>query len=320
MSSLHLKYQPKNKSVVCLLKDFERTHLEVFKKVRSDWSPRIREFLREETGFKFQSKRCMDVNHLNDAVEVAFKPDKNDLFVKLIDEKYPNLDFDEFSKLSKFSEQFAEASEYFAGKNELSHIEALRKYCDDYFRSYELKSIIENVFNIRESGMEVWGAYFCSSKKVELYYLPIILMCKLMNVQPEYSAAVVMAHELAHAYHHLGKDKDGLVWKEFSSTDKEITEGLAQFYTLRFVEEYEEQYPALRQAYNAMIAFQTGPYLVHNDWVKDFNNEDVRLAMVATRTSSIVKYKEFQELLKSAKEILHRKLAGSNETPQLKSE
>ena len=318
MISKYSIYHPQNKSVSYLLREYERTHLDEFKKVRSEWSPRIREFLREETGLKLQSKRCKDIYHLNDAVEVTFKPDKDNQFVKLIDEEYPDLDFNEFSKLRKFSEEIAEASGYFVGKSELSQIEALRKYCDEYFKRYELKSIIEKVFNIKDSGMEVWGAYFCSSKRVELYYLPIVLMCKLMSVLPEYSAAVVMAHELAHAYHHLGKDKDGLVWKEFPSTDKEITEGLAQFYTLKFVEEYEGQYPALRQAYEAMIAFQTGPYLVHNGWVKDFSNEDVRLAMVAARTSSIIKYKEFQELLNSAKEILHREPADSNETPQLK--
>jgi len=56
-----------------------------------------------------------------------------------------------------------------------------------------------------------------------------------LGVPVEELAAVVLAHELAHAYTHLGRDVDGRRWEAQAFRDGEHApkEGLAQYYTAR---------------------------------------------------------------------------------------
>ncbi len=274
--------------------------------MRSEWGPRIREFLRDETGLRIQSKRTKDLSHLNDSVEITFIPDKNHLLVQMIDREFINVNFDEYSKLSKFVKEMDKVSDCFKGKSEISHIESLKKYCNMYFEEYKIESIMDRVFNVKENGMEVWGSYKYPSGQIEIYYLPILIFSKLMNILPEITAVVVMAHELAHAYHHLGKDKDGNMWNSYFEAESKIKEGLAQFYTLKFVEDYENQYPVLRQAYTYIIAHQTGEYRIHENWV-NFGNENVRLALLIARISNIAVYDKFLEQLTKSDNLLHPK-------------
>jgi len=45
-------YKPQNQSVIFLLEEYEQQYKPLFNKVKNDWLPNIRDFLREETGLK----------------------------------------------------------------------------------------------------------------------------------------------------------------------------------------------------------------------------------------------------------------------------
>jgi len=89
------------------------------------------------------------------------------------------------------------------------------------------------------------GAYFPLGRNparsrapaVELYWVVIGAIAKIIDVDLEGLTLVVLTHELAHAYSHLGADKDGNRWndKAFCQADVEIKEGVAQYYTEKVV-------------------------------------------------------------------------------------
>jgi hypothetical protein len=59
------------------------------------------------------------------------------------------------------------------------------------------------------------------------------ITARALGVSPDALTIVVLAHELAHAYAHLGRDIDNERWEteQFAKSDIDIVEGLAQFYT-----------------------------------------------------------------------------------------
>jgi len=297
-------YKPKNASINRLLKDYEETHFKIFRRVIMEWAPRIRDFLREETGLLLHSKRSKDPMLEIVPVGIDIEPDFEYIFAKLVDKKFEHMDFDKYCKLRKFMENMHEHEKFFEGESEKGNIRALIEYCSNYFKENDINMILDKLFKSRERGMEIYGAYIFGRMKIELYYLPILLLCRIKETDIEYTAAVILAHELAHAYHHVGKDKDGVTWNTFTETNSEITEGLAQYYALRFVEEYESQFKGLREAYNGIIFHQEGVYRIHEDWIKKYKNEHVRFALIAARRNSIVSYIDFQEILKKSSEMV----------------
>lgn len=307
-SSKHLRrelnYKPRNSSIRRLLKDYEETHFKTFKRVIIEWAPRIRDFLREETGLMLHSKRSKDPRLEIVGVGINVEPDFEDVFAKLVDKEFPNLDFGRYCKLRKFMEYMHEHEKFFEDENEKENIRALIEYCNNYFKENDIDKIVEKLFKSGERGMDLWGVYIPKQMRIELYYLPILLLCKLMETDIEHTAAVILAHELAHAYHHVGKDKDGAVWDTFTESEPKIVEGLAQYYALRFVEEFESQFRELRNVYDGIIKLQTGDYCIHEEWSKVYKNEHVRFALIAARRNSIISYNDFQEILKKSSEMV----------------
>lgn len=307
-SSKHLRrdlsYKPKNSSIRQLLNDYEETHFKIFRRVIIEWAPRIRDFLREETGLMLHSKRSKDPRLEIVPVGIEIEPDFENLFAKQVDKVFEHMDFDKYCKLRKFMDYMQEHEKFFQGECEKGNIRALIGYCTDYFKENDINMIMQKLFKSRERGMDIYGAYIFRRMKIELFYLPILLLCRLKEISIEYTAAIILTHELAHAYHHVGKDKDGLTWNTFEETDSKITEGLAQYYSLRFVEEYESQFKGLREAYNGIIFNQEGVYRIHEEWIKMYKNEHVRFALIAARRNSIINYNDFQEILKKSSEMV----------------
>ena len=95
------KYNPKNKSVLRMVNEFEKKYNPIFTKVRSQWLPAIREFLREETGLRMHQKVIGTKIQKDSNVSFHFVTDRNEKFIKLIDQHYPDLDFDEYTAFNK---------------------------------------------------------------------------------------------------------------------------------------------------------------------------------------------------------------------------
>lgn len=162
--------------------------------------------------------------------------------------------------------------------------------CVSYLvKELEKLSLIERIRNINE---DILGAYFFRRPKIYVYLMVIGLVAALLQVQVEALTIVVLAHELAHAYTHLGKDIDGQQWdtEAFAKSSLSIVEGLAQFYTEVVCRRLSERQPDAFAAYKKLLAMQSGPYVVHKEWVQDDQRagEVVRISMIQEKGLRLV--------------------------------
>ena len=138
----------------------------------------------------------------------------------------------------------------------------------------------------------------------------IVIFAGMLKVSVEALVAVVLAHELAHAYTHVGHDIDGREWetRAFASTDLSVVEGLAQHYTAVVARRLQDRFPGMLIAYETLLERQVGPYRAHLDWLPQVRRrgEIVRLAMVGARSHSVRDYAAFLDELKSAQHVIHR--------------
>jgi hypothetical protein len=156
-------------------------------------------------------------------------------------------------------------------------------------------AILKKIGAIRQ---DILGAYFFRIPEIRLYWMVIGLLSRALGVSAESLTVVVAAHELAHAYSHIGRDIDGARWdtEAFASTELEIAEGLAQFYTGSVCLKLQERFPSAKLAYDALLAVQSGPYKAHIDWgsPQESTGEVVRFTMIKTRSNAINKYHLFK--------------------------
>ncbi|MGE0128967.1 MAG: hypothetical protein AB7U82_12885 [Blastocatellales bacterium] len=158
---------------------------------------------------------------------------------------------------------------------------------------------------IKEIDEDILGAYFYptdQNKRIELYWIPIAMVAAMLDVKIEDLTLVVLAHELAHGYTHLGRDIEGALWDDstFQETDLEIKEGLAQFYTEVVMEKLAEKTPGPKIAFERLLELQSGPYLVHRDWLEGNSRskgEAVRFTLVAARKRGVVNYDVWLKML-----------------------
>lgn len=124
--------------------------------------------------------------------------------------------------------------------------------------------------------------------RIRLYWGVIGLVAQDLGVNLEDLAGVVLAHELGHAYSHVGSDADDHYWSSdlFHASDLELKEGLAQYYTMRICQRLADSYPMLLKAFEVLLKHQPRPYQVHTEW-ENATAERVRLAMLETRRTHL---------------------------------
>lgn len=135
---------------------------------------------------------------------------------------------------------------------------------------------------------DVLGAYFFYRSEIRIYWLAIGIFSALCDVSIEALTIVVLTHELAHAYTHLGYDIDGYDWptRRFASTDIAIIEGLAQFYTEIVCRNLKDQIPEAERTFEALLMRQSDIYKTHRTWVlqdDQHSGEIVRVSLVECR-------------------------------------
>jgi len=148
--------------------------------------------------------------------------------------------------------------------------------------------------------------------KIELYWGAIGLCAGILGTTVEGLTLQVLAHELAHAYSHMGYDIDARRWPSarFRDSDPAIKEGLAQYYAHRTVIELQTKMPQALSAHNALVPRQPHPYKVHIRWEEGFDDggsftpEEVRLAMISIRRDPDTDLNNFEMHLVQARERL----------------
>ena len=172
------------------------------------------------------------------------------------------------------------------------------------------QQLIEKMKEIHE---DILGCYRVENgrSRVEIYWMPIAIVASMLELHIEDVALVILAHELAHAYTHLGRDIDGREWdqKGFFESDKAVTEGLAQFYASAVSTKLWQRYPLARTAFDKLLTLQSGPYLAHKEWENHYEgngSETVRFAMLVARSRGKVPQPEWIEELKSTTSKLKR--------------
>lgn len=142
--------------------------------------------------------------------------------------------------------------------------------------------------------------------RVELYWAVIGLLARMLNVPTDSLTIVVLIHELAHAYTHLGMDIDGNRWKsnDFANSSTLLKETLAQYYTHLLTIEMDKHVDHTHSTYKHLLDYQSFYYRSHLGLVEENTPEQVRLAMVTSRRLGRVDMMQFIEKLIEAEKQL----------------
>ncbi len=171
--------------------------------------------------------------------------------------------------------------------------------------------VVQQIKGIHEDILGVYRFAPGQGSNVELYWLPIAMVAAMIDVAIEDLTVVVLIHELAHGYTHIGRDIDGARWSDsgFLESDLGVVEGLAQFYTEVISERLAVRTPSLFTAYRALLKLQSGPYLAHEDWTKGDKRqigETIRFTLIAARSQGKVDYNQWYRLMGDTSNNLSR--------------
>jgi hypothetical protein len=179
--------------------------------------------------------------------------------------------------------------------------EYLLKISQSFDLVKELHAVEDDILGEYRWGVDRQGQ---ASASIRLYWCVIGLIARALGVSVEGMTVKVLAHELAHAYTHLGADIDGYRWssKDFSNSKRAVKEGLAQYYTRQLVGRLAVRMPEAQEAYQQLLPHQPPDYQVQERWIEDgASAEHIRLAMMLFRRNSGSTLEEFEEFLKRAK-------------------
>jgi hypothetical protein len=281
------------------------TASEEIDRARRNWNQNIREALRTETGLRFAPGQAGVTIEVIDGVseplaEIAREhPDPIAWWI-LLNRMKLEAAADGLYVLSQRIPEIARSGrQLLEGDPEAvqgSH-DLIRRVLADEID----KPIVERIRRIDRDWL---GAYFFRQGRIELFAPAIALCSTRFGVPIEDMAIVVLAHELAHAFTHIGRDIDGREWEtdDFANADTFLVEGLAQFYADRVCDRLVERRSALRMSFDALNENQSPPYCEFHEWKKigPFVGEAVRQALIDCRVSRIKEHLIFRSVLKTA--------------------
>jgi hypothetical protein len=185
-----------------------------------------------------------------------------------------------------------------AGPAKETEINRVRETAEGWLRKLDDLEALEPIFATNE---DVLGAYFFLIPEIRIYWVVIGITARLLGVSVESLTVVVLAHELAHAYTHLGYDIDSEQWdtKSFAQSDLNIVEGLAQFYTEVVCKRLERRMPSALVTYKKLLERQSGPYRAQLEWIRgnEHGGEIIRVSMIECRSKGLTKASTFNEAI-----------------------
>lgn len=142
--------------------------------------------------------------------------------------------------------------------------------------------------------------------EIRLYWGIIGLVARVLGVSVEGMTVVVLAHELGHAYTHLGFDRDGLRWSGccFARSERRLKESMAQYYAARVAQRFIGKFTEAKAAYDALLPKQPPDYHGHESWLADSTPEAVAATIAHMRRRGVIGYSDFNEQLLRANKRL----------------
>lgn len=163
---------------------------------------------------------------------------------------------------------------------------------------------------LKKINEDVLGAYFFYQGAIQIYWMAIGVIARMLNISVERLTIVVLTHELVHAYTHLGSDLGSEHWatEAFAEADLEIVEGMAQFYTSVVCRKLDVREPGMLKAFEGLLNIQSPIYTDFKKWAKtnERAEEIVRFSMIGCRMKKLVAYEDFLEELKKVRERVGR--------------
>lgn len=274
------------------------------------WSSRTREKVRTEMKFKFNYDGAQESVPVR--VEDRVPPPFVELFKQHSDPLIWRLLL-ERSKLEttakglrlvgkNFRRMERSFEDMVPSDTEKSDVMSSRRLVEALLSMLEDSSVLESFGSIRG---DVLGAYFFRVPEIQIYWLPIAVTAKALDISLEALTVVVLLHERAHAYTHKGFDVDGAQWPtpDFARADLSVVEGLAQYYTWAVCRKMEEEYPTWIGAFDRLLKFQPDPYREHSRWNPDGERagEAIRGAMNSARAQPIYNADRFEEMVEQVR-------------------
>lgn len=191
-------------------------------------------------------------------------------------------------------------------RKERGSLASTAKLAEELLRLYQGFNLVGHILSVDE---DILRCYVYDLKgrtkngKIFLYWGVIGLISITLGVPIEALTCVVLAHEYAHAYTHLGFDIDGRRWEsiEFRNSEKSIKEGLAQYYTDHVMNRLNMRIPRGIETYKALLAEQSKTYKVHIPWMVRYSPEVMRGALVISRAKGAVNVADFETALEEVK-------------------
>jgi hypothetical protein len=181
-----------------------------------------------------------------------------------------------------------------AGLADVDDIRAVHATAYSWLRRLNQLNALERLAGIRE---DVLGAYYFRIPEIRLHWQVIGITARLLGVSTEALTIVVLAHELAHAYTHLGLDIDNERWEtdRFARSDLHVVEGLAQYYTETICSRLEPRMPSALAAYHALLQHQSAPYQAQLSWTEGGrrSSEIIRVSMLEFRSKGLESHADF---------------------------
>lgn len=265
---------------------------ELFKelKKRLDFNSRgiMAPSLREDK-FKKNWKEYLKENNLSENL---------DLFNQEFE--YPKIENLDIEKLSIKLKEESNSHELFDKlTQDKSSMEEIRKLLTSYqFKDEDLPSK-NDIYSI------CLGKYSPREEKITIYLNTIYDSAKIKGIDPVILLRKVLIHEMAHCLHHIGIDGDDKIWNDFgySIYGKDTIEGLAQWYTYRYMYYYDEKLknnvPINLLTMLWFTNYQSSPYKHFMKW-REYNFENMNRVLVEARVNEKLKEptgKEFDETL-----------------------
>jgi hypothetical protein len=271
----------------------------------NEYNSLIRGFLRDVMGVKLED-RLEENSRGSIHVEILEMPEDN-LLKSELEKEMNSFDFDEYSRIKSLRDNLKKTSSDFTKEPEKLYHFRLLIHCEQYLKKFDLNEILKRIIEkfSKEMFHSPFGVYNIKNSRISLYIKPIYFYCKVKNLNFKTFVILVLIHELAHGYSHIGLDKDRQSWEKIGVTDLNIVEGIAQYYTKRFFEKYNKRFNDGLSVFESLLEDQANCYKAFIEW--QVSDEQLYRAFVELRRNGKTKTGEFKELIEASKTAIRNK-------------